>query len=81
MEEKAIDEVTIRKVLDRAKVGRSTFYLHYRRRLTISLLPGLRWLSPNSAACLASPQIGSLPEAIRKAVSFRCESERVEAWR
>ncbi len=29
IEEKAIDDVTIREVLDRAKVGRSTFYLHY----------------------------------------------------
>src|ERR1700733_1212357 len=29
IEEKAIHEVTIREVLDRAKVGRSTFYLHY----------------------------------------------------
>lgn|ERR1700722_7551729 len=30
IEEKAIDEVTVREVLDRAKVGRSTFYVHYR---------------------------------------------------
>jgi len=29
IEEKAIHEVTIREVLDRAKVDRSTFYLHY----------------------------------------------------
>ncbi|HTA44877.1 MAG TPA: TetR/AcrR family transcriptional regulator [Bryobacteraceae bacterium] len=29
IEEKAIQEVTIREVLDRAKVGRSTFYVHY----------------------------------------------------
>jgi AcrR family transcriptional regulator len=29
IEEKAIDEVTIQEVLDRAKVGRSTFYVHY----------------------------------------------------
>jgi AcrR family transcriptional regulator len=28
--EKAIDEVTVQDVLDRASVGRSTFYLHYR---------------------------------------------------
>jgi hypothetical protein len=30
IEDKPIDEVTIREVLDRAGVGRSTFYLHYR---------------------------------------------------
>jgi AcrR family transcriptional regulator len=30
IEEKAIHEVTVREVLDRAKVGRSTFYVHYR---------------------------------------------------
>ncbi len=29
LEEKAIHEVTVREVLARAKVGRSTFYLHY----------------------------------------------------
>ena len=30
IEEKPIDEVTVREVLDRAGVGRSTFYVHYR---------------------------------------------------
>src|SRR5262249_15229384 len=30
VQEKPIDEVTLREVLDRAAVGRSTFYLHYR---------------------------------------------------
>ncbi len=29
IEEKAIQQVTVREVLDRAKVGRSTFYVHY----------------------------------------------------
>jgi AcrR family transcriptional regulator len=28
--EKAIDEITVQEVLDRAGVGRSTFYLHFR---------------------------------------------------
>jgi AcrR family transcriptional regulator len=32
IEEKAIDEVTVREVLDRAKVGRSTFYVHYQNK-------------------------------------------------
>src|SRR6202795_3394319 len=30
MVEKPIDEVTVQEVLDRASVGRSTFYLHFR---------------------------------------------------
>lgn len=30
IQEKPIDEVTVQQVLDRAGVGRSTFYLHYR---------------------------------------------------
>ena len=30
IQEKPIDEVTLREVLDRAGVGRSTFYVHYR---------------------------------------------------
>lgn len=32
LEDKPMDEVTIREVLDRAGVGRSTFYLHYRNK-------------------------------------------------
>jgi AcrR family transcriptional regulator len=30
IQEKPIDEVTVQEVLDRAAVGRSTFYLHFR---------------------------------------------------
>jgi AcrR family transcriptional regulator len=30
IEEKPIDKITVQEVLDRATVGRSTFYLHYR---------------------------------------------------
>ena len=30
MQEKPMDEVTVQEVLDRASVGRSTFYLHFR---------------------------------------------------
>src|SRR5512142_1207002 len=30
IQEKSIDEVSVQEVLDRAGVGRSTFYLHYR---------------------------------------------------
>jgi AcrR family transcriptional regulator len=32
IEEKSIDNVTVREVLDRAEVGRSTFYLHYQNK-------------------------------------------------
>ena len=40
--EKPIGEVTVQDVLDRASVGRSTFYLHYRNRddLLLSQLEG-----------------------------------------
>src|SRR5207302_5430582 len=30
MQERPVDELTVQEVLDRASVGRSTFYLHYR---------------------------------------------------
>ena len=40
--ERPIDEVTVQQVLDRASVGRSTFYLHYRDKedLLLSQLEG-----------------------------------------
>src|SRR5688572_26930817 len=30
IQEKPFDEITVQEILDRAKVGRSTFYMHYR---------------------------------------------------
>ena len=30
IQEKPIDEITVQEVLDRASVGRSTFYLHFK---------------------------------------------------
>src|SRR5947209_14529730 len=43
IQEKPIDEVTVQEVLDRASVGRSTFYLHFRDKddLLFSQLEGL----------------------------------------
>lgn len=32
IQEKSIDEVTVQEVLDRASIGRCTFYLHFRNR-------------------------------------------------
>ena len=42
IQERPIDEVTVQDVLDRASVGRSTFYLHYRDKddLLLSQLEG-----------------------------------------
>jgi AcrR family transcriptional regulator len=42
IQENSIDEVTVQQVLDRAAVGRSTFYLHYRDKddLLLSQLEG-----------------------------------------
>jgi len=35
IQEKPIDDVTVQEVLDRASVGRSTFYLHFRDKKVI----------------------------------------------
>ena len=42
IQERPIDDVTVQQVLDRAAVGRSTFYLHYRDKydLLLSQLEG-----------------------------------------
>jgi AcrR family transcriptional regulator len=42
IQEKPIDDITVQEVLDRASVGRSTFYLHYRDKndLLLSQLEG-----------------------------------------
>jgi AcrR family transcriptional regulator len=52
MVEKPIDEVTVQEVLDRASVGRSTFYLHFRDKndlllsqLEVFLATMSNWLS------------------------------------
>ena len=35
IQEKSIDDVTVQEVLDRASVGRSTFYLHFRDKRAV----------------------------------------------
>jgi|ERR1700722_4882986 len=46
--EKAIDEVTVQEVLDRARVGRSTFYLHFRNKEDLLLSQLERFLETMS---------------------------------
>ena len=48
--EKPIDEVTVQEVLDRASVGRSTFYLHFRDKNDLLLSQLEKFLETMSAA-------------------------------
>lgn len=60
IEEKGYDAVTIQDILDRADVGRSTFYAHYRDKedlllkgfddIRAGLTPGSRWPEPTVRA-------------------------------
>src|SRR6266852_2502671 len=50
IQEKPIDDVTVQEVLDRASVGRSTFYLHYRDKDDLLLSQFEKFLETMSTA-------------------------------
>jgi AcrR family transcriptional regulator len=50
IQEKPIDDVTVQEVLDRASVGRSTFYLHFRDKDDLLLSQFERFLETMSTA-------------------------------
>ena len=50
IQEKPIDEVTVQEVLDRASVGRSTFYLHFRDKNDLLLSQLEKFLEMMSSA-------------------------------
>src|SRR5882757_9174805 len=52
IQEKPIDEVTVQEVLDRASVGRSTFYLHFRDKDDLLLSQFERFLEMMSTALI-----------------------------
>ena len=59
IQEKPIDEVTVQEVLDRASVGRSTFYLHFRDKNDL-LLSQLEKFLEMMSTTLSSRQEQSL---------------------
>src|ERR1700758_2604909 len=60
MHEKPMDEVTVQDVLERASVGRSTFYLHFRDKNDLLLSQLEKFLETTSTAL-----------RVRKEVSYR----------
>jgi AcrR family transcriptional regulator len=50
MQEKPFDSITVQEVLDRAKVGRSTFYVHYRDKDDLFLSDAEEFLEAVSGA-------------------------------
>ncbi len=55
--EKPIDQVTVQQVLDRAKVGRSTFYLHFRDKNDLLLSQLEMFLEIQSTALSARKEV------------------------
>jgi AcrR family transcriptional regulator len=53
IQEKSIDDVTVQEVLDRASVGRSTFYLHFRDKNDLLLSQLEKFLEMMSTALSA----------------------------
>ncbi len=53
IQEKSIDDVTVQEVLDRASVGRSTFYLHFRDKNDLLLSQLEKFLEMMSSALSA----------------------------
>jgi len=75
MQAKPLDEVRVQEVLDRARVGRSTFYLHYRDKddLFLSVMEdGLEmWTTALSRKQEKSRRVASVAEFFTHAASAR----------
>ena len=88
IQEKPIDEVTVREVLHRAGVGRSTFYVHYRDKddLFLSELEqGLEmWTTTLSRQQEISNRVAPVAEFFAHVASakrlYRVNSGRIEAF-
>jgi AcrR family transcriptional regulator len=90
IQEKSIDKVTVQQVLDRAGVGRSTFYLHYRDKddLFLSQLEnGLEmWSTALSAAQEKSRRVVPVAEffahvgSARKLYRALVEAGRIQSF-
>ncbi len=71
MQEKSIDKITVQEVLDRATVGRSTFYVHYRDRDDLFLCVLEDGLEMWSTALLGS-RGEILPHRTRGGIFYAC---------
>lgn len=73
IQEKPIDDVTLQEVLDRASVGRSTFYLHYRDKDDLLLSQLEKFLETMSTALSArkeaSHRVVPVEELLRTSVT------------
>src|SRR2546429_1985309 len=90
MQEKSIDKITVQEVLDRATVGRATFYFHYRDKddLFLSVLEdGLEmWSTVLSAEQEKSRRVAPVTEffahvgGARKLYRALVDCERIQAF-
>lgn len=79
MQEKGFETITVQQVLDRAEVGRSTFYAHYRDKDDLLLRDLEDFLEPMSTLLLRSREVSNRVAPVRELFAHVAEMRQVHA--
>jgi AcrR family transcriptional regulator len=77
MQEKSFDSITVQEVLDRARVGRSTFYAHYRDKLDLFLSDLDEFLEAMSTVLSRSGDTSERVAPVRELFAHVAEGRRL----